>query len=612
MKKQGKKGFTIVELVIVIAVIAILAAVLIPTFSSLVKKAKLSADTQAVREMNQALAADEKLHGKPTDIETAMRVLANAGYNSQNWVCLTNGYQVYWDSKDNRCVLYNASTAQIEYPSNYEAGALTAPGADVRFQLYNNNYTSAIDQDLVINSGSSATTPDLILDSSLANKDPLDASSNAEQAAIVVAGSLIGEDINTELKSALGLDDATNIYINASSENTSATYSSGTYASLVKMQVSDEVTASSDSKAVVPNLYVISVKGVDKEGATPQVIEAAQQAAAEMVYSIFVQANTTSNVNKSASILIEAGTVLDASKHEWQAMRDFGGYFGTADDSNPIIIDGMRVTDATGFAQTRAMQGSQSKYFMTGFIGTLFGNSTVENLTFRNVTIEEPGTDFKVGVTTADKNSRNTVAIIGGILPAENDRDAAVNVTLRNIVVESNCKIKGLASVGGIVGYIGAENGYADLHGTINIENCVVDCPVESLDSTYIGVNGNGYSPVGGIIGFVCRNIATINVKNCTVSGSLKGYGGMGGIMGNTSGGKVVLNITGCDTSKLTWKSAGVCSAGANIGKDISAFGSVIANYNTSYITINLGSDNKFGTPYCCNADKVQDKWGTI
>ena len=38
MKKYTNKGFTIVELVIVVAVIAILAAVLIPTFASLIKK----------------------------------------------------------------------------------------------------------------------------------------------------------------------------------------------------------------------------------------------------------------------------------------------------------------------------------------------------------------------------------------------------------------------------------------------------------------------------------------------------------------------------------------------------------------------------------------------
>ena len=46
MKKMNKKGFTIVELVIVIAVIAILAAVMIPTFSGIIEKANASAAQQ--------------------------------------------------------------------------------------------------------------------------------------------------------------------------------------------------------------------------------------------------------------------------------------------------------------------------------------------------------------------------------------------------------------------------------------------------------------------------------------------------------------------------------------------------------------------------------------
>ena len=46
MMKMNKKGFTIVELVIVIAVIAILAAVMIPTFSGIVDKANDSAASQ--------------------------------------------------------------------------------------------------------------------------------------------------------------------------------------------------------------------------------------------------------------------------------------------------------------------------------------------------------------------------------------------------------------------------------------------------------------------------------------------------------------------------------------------------------------------------------------
>ena len=40
MKKRNRKAFTIVELVIVIAVIAILATVLVPTFGDVITTAK--------------------------------------------------------------------------------------------------------------------------------------------------------------------------------------------------------------------------------------------------------------------------------------------------------------------------------------------------------------------------------------------------------------------------------------------------------------------------------------------------------------------------------------------------------------------------------------------
>lgn len=58
MKKSNKKGFTIVELVIVIAVIAILAAVLIPTFSNVVEKANESKDMQQARNAYENYLAD--------------------------------------------------------------------------------------------------------------------------------------------------------------------------------------------------------------------------------------------------------------------------------------------------------------------------------------------------------------------------------------------------------------------------------------------------------------------------------------------------------------------------------------------------------------------------
>ena len=55
MKPKRGKAFTITELVIVIAVIAILVSVLIPTFVSLIDKAKVSADEQTAANINLSL-----------------------------------------------------------------------------------------------------------------------------------------------------------------------------------------------------------------------------------------------------------------------------------------------------------------------------------------------------------------------------------------------------------------------------------------------------------------------------------------------------------------------------------------------------------------------------
>lgn len=541
MKKQVKKGFTIVELVIVIAVIAILAAVLIPTFSSLIQKARLSADTQAVREMNVALASDEKLHGKPEDVEGAMQVLANAGYNSKNWVCLTEGYEVYWDKQENQCVLYNSTTAKIEYPEGYAANAMTAAGAADRYFMYNGNFESAIDTDLSL--GSSSITPGGI---------DFGSADNAQQKEDLhlVLDSLTGSDPNLELKSALGIDKNADVKVYAS--NTIESDKFGSSYAKVTASVVGTGDFTSDSESAKPNLYTIET--IIPAGALPQEREAAQKAAGEYVYSIFVQMNTTTNQDENTSIVIAEDTTLDLSSHEWKAVNSFSGYFGTSNAEKPVIIDGMELTSKTGYSQTKAMSGSQSKYFMTGFIGTLYGNATVENLTFKNLSIESPANDYTIS---GDKNNRNTVAIIGGILPGDKYRYVAVDVTIRNITVKDSCKIIGEASVGGIVGYIGAEKDFPNLKGTVNIENCRIECPVESKDSLYI--KGN-YSPVGGIVGFTvrCDKSAQINIKNCTVTAELKGYGYMGGVVGHIQAGTV--NIVNCDATGVSFVNAGNCT----------------------------------------------------
>ena len=104
MINSRKKGFTLVELVIVIAVVAILAAVLIPTFSSLVKKANAANDTVVAKNMNTALAEYSALNGKPENFEEVLTAIEEAGYVLANLNAKAGGNLYGWDEKNNQIV----------------------------------------------------------------------------------------------------------------------------------------------------------------------------------------------------------------------------------------------------------------------------------------------------------------------------------------------------------------------------------------------------------------------------------------------------------------------------------------------------------------------------
>ncbi len=123
MRKSNKKGFTVVELVIVIAIIAILAGVLIPTFASLIQKANESKDTQLVKNLNTALAADNKEHKTMTD---ALDAAAEFGYDVGKINASATGNEILWDSEnDVFCYLKNGNVEYIP-ETNLKSGSKPA------------------------------------------------------------------------------------------------------------------------------------------------------------------------------------------------------------------------------------------------------------------------------------------------------------------------------------------------------------------------------------------------------------------------------------------------------------------------------------------------------
>ena len=119
MKNTNKKGFTIVELVIVVAVIAILAAVLIPTFSSIIKKANESADIQALNAMNKILAMEEATFTGTMEIMDAYKVFDNNGIKADTYTALYKGRYYFYDVSLER-VLYTDENYNVLAPEEHK------------------------------------------------------------------------------------------------------------------------------------------------------------------------------------------------------------------------------------------------------------------------------------------------------------------------------------------------------------------------------------------------------------------------------------------------------------------------------------------------------------
>ena len=97
-KSSCRKGFTIVELVIVIGVIGILSAVLIPTFIALNAKANKAADESLIKNINTVLTMARAEEGPNQTMHDALEDALEGGFKVEN-LTPRSGQDIVWNSE---------------------------------------------------------------------------------------------------------------------------------------------------------------------------------------------------------------------------------------------------------------------------------------------------------------------------------------------------------------------------------------------------------------------------------------------------------------------------------------------------------------------------------
>ena len=478
MKKSNKKGFTIVELVIVIAVIAILAAVLIPTFSGLVKKANLSSDKQAVRQMNIALAADEAKNGKPANLTKAREVLVAAGYAGDYLKPVTAGHAFFWSQDLNIIGLIDLETPtevngtkvsdySLAYPTD-NADATNAFGKYFNNWFNLSKYDEAISEK-VSNAIKNATNGVIsITDLESSDSD-------------VSAGGLTFQEVVAYCSTSGAKLDGCEIKLPETAENKKIELDVKSYGRINELK-GKIVGADSGTTIVVKNLDAVhDVKGNGEGYLLADYVEKKEDIHKQKVGTAFI--NYLGEGGLVENITIEYDQQV-APNDPGNKYTYYGGVVG--------FLNGGTVKNCT-------VTGTIQQYNRVGGIVGFAIGGNIENCSVENLTM-------KIWKSANDTTGWYTYA--GGIVAfAGKEYETATTLTIKNCTV-SNLKVefagysklgtegtsvKGKINVSGSI--IGCADANTKAEYTVVIDSCTVNgytanSNVDSNVIDYIGANG--------------------------------------------------------------------------------------------------------------------------
>lgn len=508
MKASKKRGFTIIELVIVIAVIAILAAVLIPTFANIIQKANVANDVALARNMNTILIADEATNGRSTDMYDVLIALEQGGFKLENLNPRADGNVFAWDKANNQIVYLEKGSAKPIFQAK-EIGAnkgdlyITTRKAEVfaDYPGYSYYFASDISGNITLDEGSCLDTGEFALNGDVSVKTNKDVEIHGTINGTITVNSTSGKITNYSV--------VNNVVI----VNTASTsYHERGHVAAMEIQNSltgkvvlendayvEKLTNNKTNGTVESKGYVKAVdeKSSDKESVKPTT---GNEYVMEIgTYDQLV--NFRNKVNAGASysgMTVKLTADIDISERAWTPI---GAAYRDKIDANAKVFQGTfdgqghKITGLTntGFKISSVFKGSNSttpagySEYVFGLFGSVY-NATIKDIVMANVNVD--------------------------------------------LACDEKEKVVG-DSVGAIVGFAAGDETTG-----VTIENCKV------LSGSIVG-----YDAVAGIIGRTYS--AKTTISNCENAATVTAIRRASGILGFTSGGKGtrVTAITNCKNS---------------------------------------------------------------
>ena len=468
--KNSKKGFTLVELIIVVAVIALLAAVLIPTFSSLIQKANQAKDEALVSNLNKAIALSTEKYDTVYDVLGAVK--ENAGFDVAKISASVSEHEILWDSV-NYCFVYKTEKGITGIPD-------TQTNKDVKdyqyWQFLSKEIPAVANQKYSIYwAGADLAEANVAVgfDAGEAQVTTLNYEHNAAAKA---------DGYNTIIRT----NGATNINVNAQYDTLAHHGSAGA----VKV-----IKCAMDSYHEVGNVTVsIEVNDghlVVEEGA--------------VVKEVVVPANAVSGTKvdiKEKSVVDTVVVDSETAKVEVKENATINNIIASESNENVKIPNSVAINRAektvvsTAADLKAALTNESVKYIVLG------GNIDVVN----SITIDRDliidGSEKKFYITASEENGSNSRTINVG------NENKSVVVTLKNLVVKG-------PSSGSFTR--GLNIWYADV--TISLINCDISSNDYAINITSLASGANVSIYNCNIVGWAALNIWAFN-SNIVVNNS--------------------------------------------------------------------------------------------